>query len=188
MRICRFDQNKLGIVEGDVIKDVTQVANQLPTLRWPLPHGDLFIAHLDQMIPLMKEAAKSAPSIPLSQVKLLSPVANPSRIIAAPLNYKLHVDEASNPDINHGVHMPGHEGFTTPIDKYGLFLKSQTGLIGAGETVELMWLDRRNDHEVELGVVIGKGGRNISRDDAISHVAGYSIALDMVVQIGRAHV
>ncbi len=182
MRICRFDQNKLGIVEGDVIKDVTQVANQLPTLRWPLPHGDLFIAHLDQMIPLMKEAAKSAPSIPLSQVKLLSPVANPSRIIAAPLNYKLHVDEASNPDINHGVHMPGHEGFTTPIDKYGLFLKSQTGLIGAGETVELMWLDRRNDHEVELGVVIGKGGRNISRDDAISHVAGYSIALDMVVR------
>lgn len=182
MRICRFDDGKLGIVEGDMVKDVSAVAQKLPALRWPLAHGDHFIAHLDEMIPLMREAAKTAPAIPLANVKLLSPVANPPRVIAAPLNFALHVQEASNPAINHGVHMPGHEGFATPIDKYGLFLKSQTGLIGAGETVVLQWPDRRNDHEVELGVVIGKGGRHISRDDAMNHIAGYSIALDMVVR------
>ncbi|MBM3606928.1 MAG: fumarylacetoacetate hydrolase family protein [Alphaproteobacteria bacterium] len=182
MKICRFDDNKLGVVEGDSVKDVSAVARQLPAVTWPVPHGDLFIAHLDKMIPLMREAAKTAPAIPLAKVKLLSPVANPPRIIAAPLNYALHVQEAADPALNHGVHMPGHEGFATPIDKYGLFLKSQTGLIGAGETVVLQWLDRRNDHEIELGVIIGKGGRNISREDALKHVAGYSIALDMVVR------
>lgn len=182
MKICRFNDGKLGVVEGDIVKDVSAVAGKLPAMRWPLPHGDQFIAHLDEMIPLMREAAKTAPAIALSDVKLLSPVANPPRVIAAPLNFALHVQEASNPAINHGVHMPGHEGFATPIDKYGLFLKSQTGLIGAGETVVLQWPDRRNDHEVELGVVIGKGGRHISRDDAMNHIAGYSIALDMVVR------
>lgn len=182
MRICRFNDDRLGVVENDIVKDVTSVADKLPLLRWPVPKGDHFIAHLDQMIPLIREAAKTAPSIPLKDVKLLSPVANAPRVIAAPLNYKLHVQESANPAINHGVHMPGHEGFATPIDKYGLFLKSQTGLTGAGEPVQLHWRDRRNDHEVELGVVIGKGGRNISREDALNHVAGYAIALDMVVR------
>ncbi len=46
----------------------------------------------------------------------------------------------------------------------------------------LQWRDRRNDHEVELGIVIGEGGRNISRENALNHVAGYAIALDMVVR------
>lgn len=182
MKICRFDDGKLGIVEGDAVKDVSQVAKLLPALHWPVAPGDHFIANLATMLPAMAEAAKTAKSIPLKDVKLLSPVANPARVIAAPLNYQLHVDEASNPAINHGVHMPGHEGYNTPIDKYGLFLKSQTGLIGPSELVHLHWPERRNDHEVELGVVIGKGGKNISREDALSHIAGYAIALDITVR------
>ncbi|HEY8580680.1 MAG TPA: fumarylacetoacetate hydrolase family protein, partial [Beijerinckiaceae bacterium] len=103
-------------------------------------------------------------------------------VIAAPLNYPLHVQESANPAINHGVHMPTHEGFATPIDKYGLFLKSQTGVIGAGEKVVLHWPGRRNDHEVELAVVIGRGGKDIARDDALACVAGYSIGLDITVR------
>jgi 2-keto-4-pentenoate hydratase/2-oxohepta-3-ene-1,7-dioic acid hydratase in catechol pathway len=182
MKICRFDDGRLGVVEGDIVRDVTSVLDALPSLRWPLPLGDQFIANLDKLLPAIREAAKTAKSLPLASVKLDSPVANPPRVIAAPLNYQLHVNEASNPAINHGVHMPSHDGFATPIDKYGLFLKSQTGLIGAGEKVELHWPDRRNDHEVELVIVIGKGGKNISRDAALSHVAGYAIGLDMVVR------
>ncbi len=182
MRICRFNDHRLGVVENNVVKDVTLVTEKLPPLRWPLAHGDHFFANLSTMLPLMREAAKTAVAIPLKDVKLLSPVANPSRVIAAPLNYKLHVEESSNPAINHGVHLPGHDGFDTPIDKYGLFLKSQTGLVGPSQGVKIHWADRRNDHEVELGVIIGKGGKDISREDALSHVAGYSIALDMVVR------
>ena len=134
------------------------------------------------LAPKLREAARSAPARPLASLTLLSPVANPARVIAAPLNYPLHVAESHNPAINHGVHMPTHEGFATPIDKYGLFLKSQTGVIGAGEKVRLHWDGRRNDHEVELAIVIGKGGKTIAREDALNHVAGYCIGLDMTVR------
>lgn len=183
MRICRFNDDRVGVVENDVVKDVTAtVAEKLPAVKWPVPQGDLLIAHLTELLPALQEAAKTAKSLPLKDVKLLSPVANPPRVIAAPLNYKLHVEESANPAINHGVHMPTHEGFATPIDKYGLFLKSQTGLIGPSQDVVLQWRDRRNDHEVELGIVIGKSGRNISRENALDYVAGYAIALDMVVR------
>ncbi|MDB5569654.1 MAG: hypothetical protein JWN93_837 [Hyphomicrobiales bacterium] len=182
MKICRFDDGRVGIVDGDQVRDVTSVLEALPPLRWPLAPGDHFIANLDKMIPLMREAAKTAPAKPLASVTLDSCVANPPRIIAAPLNYPLHVAESANPAINHGVHMPTHDGFDTPIDKYGLFLKSQTGVIGAGQAVQLHWPERRNDHEVELGVVIGKPGKNITRENALNHVAGYCIALDMTVR------
>jgi len=151
-------------------------------VRWPLPTGDLLIANLDALLPKLKDAAVSAPSIPLAQASLDSPVANPPHIIAAPLNYPLHVKESADPAINHGVHMPTHEGFATPIDKYGLFLKSQTGVIGPGQKVILHWPGRRNDHEVELAVVIGRGGKNITRENALSHVAGYCIGLDITVR------
>jgi len=183
MKICRFNNGRVGVVEGDVVKDVTDVVTQsLGPVRWPLPTGDLLIANFDALLPKLKDAAVSAPSIPLAQASLDSPVANPPHIIAAPLNYPLHVKESADPAINHGVHMPTHEGFATPIDKYGLFLKSQTGVIGPGQKVILHWPGRRNDHEVELAVVIGRGGKNITRENALSHVAGYCIGLDITVR------
>jgi 2-keto-4-pentenoate hydratase/2-oxohepta-3-ene-1,7-dioic acid hydratase in catechol pathway len=182
MRLCRFDHDRLGVVEGDTVRDVSAVLDRLPALRWPLPPGDPLIARLSELLPAMREAAKTGREIPLSQVKLLSPVANPAHVVAAPLNYKLHVDESSDPAINHGVHMPSHEGFATPIDKFGLFLKSQTGLIGPSEEIELHFPDRRNDHEVELAVIIGKPAKNVKRADAMDYIAGYSIGLDITVR------
>jgi 2,4-didehydro-3-deoxy-L-rhamnonate hydrolase len=61
-------------------------------------------------------------------------------------------------------------------------MKSNTSLVGPGEGVALRFPDRRNDHEVELAMIIGQGGSDISRDDALSHVAGYAIGLDMTVR------
>jgi 2-keto-4-pentenoate hydratase/2-oxohepta-3-ene-1,7-dioic acid hydratase in catechol pathway len=183
MKICRFDDDRVGVVDGDIVRDVTDaVAAALPPMRWPLPIGDVFIANLATVLPAIEAALPSARATPLSGVSLKSPVANPPHVIAAPLNYPLHVQEAADPAINHGVHMPAHDGFATPIDKYGLFLKSHTGVIGPGQKVILHWPGRRNDHEVELAVVIGRGGKNISRDDALSHIAGYCIGLDITVR------
>lgn len=183
MKICRFDDERVGVVENDVVRDVTEaVAAVLPAAAWPFPVGDIFIANLDRVLPAIAAALPAARKLPLSGISLKSPVANPPHIIAAPLNYPLHVQESADPAINHGVHMPTHEGFATPIDKYGLFLKSQTGVIGAGQPVVLHWPGRRNDHEVELAVVIGRGGKNIARKDALSHVAGYCIGLDITVR------
>jgi len=55
-------------------------------------------------------------------------------------------------------------------------------LVGPGDGVALRFADRRNDHEVELAMVIGQGGSDIARADALSHVAAYAIGLDMTVR------
>jgi 2,4-diketo-3-deoxy-L-fuconate hydrolase len=176
MRICRFDENRLGVVEGDYVFDVTKALEVLPTYRWPLPQGDALIAHLPNIVEQARALRASATKRPLADVRLLSPVANPSKIIAAPVNYMKHVEEArADAGINFGADIK-------TIDHYGLFLKSNTSLIGPGHPVRLPNLDRRMDHEVELAVVIGKEGEHISASAAMGYVAGYSVALDMSIR------
>jgi len=68
------------------------------------------------------------------------------------------------------------------IRQIGLFLKATSSVVGPHEGVALQHLDRRNDHEAELAVVIGKAGRNITRAQALSHVAGYAVGLDMTAR------
>jgi 2-keto-4-pentenoate hydratase/2-oxohepta-3-ene-1,7-dioic acid hydratase in catechol pathway len=75
-----------------------------------------------------------------------------------------------------------HDNQVAPIHKAGLFLKATSSLVGPGAGIALRKLDRRNDHEVELAVVIGKEGNNISRSDALDHVAGYAIGLDITIR------
>jgi len=182
MRLCRYDDNRLGLVEGYTLRDVTRATEKLPQLRWPFPHGDQLIASLDTIRHAIGNAAEASPRRLITEVKLLSPVANPPRIIGAPLNYKLHVDETADPSINHGVPLANYDGFETPIDKHGLFLKSQTGAAGPGEGIEIKFPGRRNDHEVELAVIIGRGGKNIPRGYAMDHIAAYTIGLDITVR------
>jgi 2-keto-4-pentenoate hydratase/2-oxohepta-3-ene-1,7-dioic acid hydratase in catechol pathway len=182
VKLCRFDDNRLGLVEGDTVRDVSAALEVLPPLRWPLPPGDPLVTHLDAVRVRVAELAPAAPCHPLDTVRLLSPVANPARVIGAPLNYHDHVTEAADPAIHHGVHLAGHEGFARPVDKFGLFLKSPTGLVGPADGVELVFPERRTDHELELVAVIGRGGRHIPRAAALEHVAGYAIGLDMTVR------
>ncbi len=176
MKICRFNDNRLGVVEGDMVRDVTAAADLLPTLRWPLPVGDLFMAHFDTLKARMAELAPTAPKLPLRGLKLLSPVANPSKIIGAPVNYVDHLEEAKKDTaISHGHTLK-------PISEWGLFLKASSSLVGPGEGVAQRFQDRRNDHEAEMAVVIGRTANNVSREAAMDYVAGYCIGLDMTVR------
>lgn len=176
MRICRFDENRLGVVADGLVHDVTSVIDDLPALRWPLPRGDHFFNNLDRLLPRMAAVARTVPGKPVSGVKLLSPVANPGKIVAAPVNYKLHLDESrADSQINFGTQVK-------TIDDYGLFLKATSSVIGAGDVVVADWPDRRIDHEIELAFVIGKQGFRIAEEDALSHVAGYMIGLDMTIR------
>ena len=183
MKICRFNDNRVGLVEGDQVFDVTAITEELPAQRWPIAPGDLLIANLDRLADALRAARATATPVPLSSVTLLSPVANPSKIIAAPLNYQLHVAEsAADSQIHNGVHLPGYEGFASPVAKFGVFLKAPSSIVGAGEGVRIAYPGRRNDHEVELAVVIGRACKDVSREDAFSVIAGYAIGLDMTVR------
>jgi 2-keto-4-pentenoate hydratase/2-oxohepta-3-ene-1,7-dioic acid hydratase in catechol pathway len=176
MRICRYDDDRLGVVSNGLVHDVTAVADELPALKWPLPRGDHFFNNLDRLRPRIEAMAKTVPGKPVSEVKLLSPVANPGKIVAAPVNYKLHLDESrADTQINFGTQVK-------TIDDYGVFLKATSSMIGAGDVVVADWPERRIDHEIELAFVIGKQGFRIAEEDALSHVAGYMIGLDMTIR------
>ena len=178
MRLCRFGSGSLGLVDGSTVRDVTAALDVLPASRYPLPEYDLMIASLDRVVERAKAIARDAPAMPLAGLTLLSPVANPGKIICAPVNYQKHLDEVRDQSQLHH----GNAGHTAPIHTAGLFLKASSALAGAGEGIALRKLDRRNDHEVELAVVIGKRGTNVSRQDALGHVAGYAIGLDITIR------
>ena len=177
MKICRYDDNRIGIVRDDVVYDVTSVVEaELPAYRYPLPIGDQLIANLEAMRPKLEQAADSADGKPIVGVEFRSPVANPTKIIGVPQNYEDHAQEATaDTGISQGL--PRRK-----MEDQGLFLKANSALIGPSDGVAVRFSDRRTDHEAELGVIIGREGSDISYDDALSYVSGYAIAMDMVVR------
>ena len=176
MRLCRFDDNRLGLVREDTVHDVSAALDLLPPMRWPLPPGDLLIGNLPRLKPEIERIAAKAPAKPLASVKLLSPVANPTKIMGAPINYKDHVEESKK---DQGI---AYGRVLKSIGEFGLFLKANSALVGPGEGVALRFPDRRNDHEAELAVIIGRTGTKIPKAEALSYIAAYAIGLDMTVR------
>jgi 2-keto-4-pentenoate hydratase/2-oxohepta-3-ene-1,7-dioic acid hydratase in catechol pathway len=176
VKICRFDDDRIGLVENGVILDVTAALDELPSERYPYPPGDALITHLDRLRPRIAAVAKGALAIDPADVKLRSPIANPTKLICAPVNYQKHYHEgAEDPEIHHGRHL-------AKIQEVALFLKATSALAGPGDGIRLRHLNRRNDHELELALVIGRTADRVSRKEAMSYVAGYTIGLDMTVR------
>jgi len=176
MKICWFGDNQLGLVEGDTVRDVSAALKVLPPPRFPAPKGDPLIANLPLIRAEIQKIAPDAKTFAVKDVRLLSPVASPTKIIGTPVNYLKHIEEA---DAQRDVFSNRNRG---SIEEQGLFLKATSSLVGPGEGVKLRFLDRRTDHEMELGVVIGTFANNIAEARALDYVAGYCIALDMVVR------
>jgi 2-keto-4-pentenoate hydratase/2-oxohepta-3-ene-1,7-dioic acid hydratase in catechol pathway len=178
MRFCRFNGNRLGLVEGDQIIDVTPALEVIPAQRWPLPEHDLLIAHLDEVLARANAIKASAPRLPIGSVVFNAPVANPGKIVNAPINYQKHINEAvDDKGIAHGRDLKGKH-----ITDWGLFLKATSSMIGFGEEVRLRKPERRNDHEIELAVIIGRTANKVKAADALKYVAGYSMGLDMTIR------
>jgi len=178
LRICRFDDNRLGVVDGTSVRDVTAALEVIPPAHYPFPAHDAFIAHLGDVVARARALAPSAPVLPLDSVRLLSPVANPGKLVAAPVNYEKHLAEVKS-DASLHQNTAGH---TLTIHKAGVFLKATSSLAGAGDGVELRVPDRRTDHEVELAFVIGRTASRVRRADALRYVAGYTIGLDISIR------
>jgi 2-keto-4-pentenoate hydratase/2-oxohepta-3-ene-1,7-dioic acid hydratase in catechol pathway len=168
MRICRFTlkadaeaRPRLGLFEDGGVRDVTAVAEALPALRWPLPPGDQLIANLADLRPRIEALAKDAPLIARETVSLLSPVANPGKLICGVGNWK-----------HHGA----------PLGMLGFLFKVTSALAGEGEGCQIRWPDRTTLHEPELAIVIGRQCANVSEAEALDYVAGYTGGLDMTMK------
>ncbi len=175
MKICRFNESRLGVVEGRNVQDVTAAIDQIPAPSWPQPPGDLMIGNLDTLLPVMHRLRRQSETFSLRDLHLNSPIARPSKIIGAPINYQAHQDEvADDPEL-----MPSSQ--VGSVETHGLFLKAPIP-VGPDDGVRLSFQSRRTDHEVELAIVIGKNCRKVSEDDALDYVAGYTIGLDMTIR------
>jgi len=105
-----------------------------------------------------------AGAVKAADVKLLSPVARPAKIVAIGLNYLDHCEET-------GMAVPER-----PL----IFTKFTTSIIGPGD--DIVWseeLSSEVDYEAELAVVIGKTCRQVSEEEALDYVLGYTAANDV---------
>jgi 2-keto-4-pentenoate hydratase/2-oxohepta-3-ene-1,7-dioic acid hydratase in catechol pathway len=175
MRLCRFRESRLGLVEGDRFRDVTAALDSLPAFRYPFPRHDALIANLDRVTERVRSIAGAEAPAALSSVKLQSPVANPDKIIGAPVNYPKHRDEAPDAQIHAGNALAA-------IHRVGLFLKASSAVAGPSDGIALRHLDRRSDHEVELAVIIGKTATSVPEARAMDVVAAYTIGLDITLR------
>ncbi|MDH3240017.1 MAG: fumarylacetoacetate hydrolase family protein [Alphaproteobacteria bacterium] len=180
MKLCRFDEDRLGVVIDGMIHDISDIQDEIRAgARYDM-RGDAVIAALPEWRGRMEEAAAKVPGKPASEVALLAPVARPSKVMAAPVNYAAHVAEmAAQPHVTGADQGPKRP---SGIQAQGIFLKANSALVGASEGVAIRFPDRRNDHEVELCVIIGKQGSHVTRADALNYVAGYTLGLDMTVR------
>jgi 2-keto-4-pentenoate hydratase/2-oxohepta-3-ene-1,7-dioic acid hydratase in catechol pathway len=135
------------------------------------------VARLDALRDAIDAKAGSLPAMALKDVALICPVASPSKLPSAPTNYQAHAQEMEA-DRNR----PRRDGPTLGIEEAGLFLKANSSVVGPSEGVTPRFPDRRNDYEVELVAIIGRTANNVAVEDALGHVAGYSIGLDMTVR------
>jgi 2-keto-4-pentenoate hydratase/2-oxohepta-3-ene-1,7-dioic acid hydratase in catechol pathway len=95
------------------------------------------------------------------------PVLNPTKIVAAPVNYIAHKEEML---------------VDYTVENAGFFLKSPTSIVGPEDTIRLPFSDRRQDPEVELAAIIGQRAQKIRAKDALEHIFAYTIAIDVTVR------
>ena len=159
MRICRFDDQRVGIVNGDIVADVTDITELLPAERWPRRPGDLLVRNLDTLAPALAGAAAGAAKFSLSEVSLLSPVANPENVIAA------------GAPSDAGSDGPNGNGMDPR-----LFLKPPSGVCGAGAAFAVP-REHPARYGMALAAIVGAAGRDIRPEEALRAIAGYTIGL-----------
>lgn len=151
-----------GVLDGDQVIDLAAAGCPVDET------GDLLriVRGGDAMLERVREALHSPRRrvFDLEEVTVTAPLHNPSKIIAVGLNYIDHCEEAKLPVPKEPV----------------LFTKWPNSITGPYD--ELHWpekVTREVDYEVELGVVIGRRGRNISEKDALDYVCGYTVVNDV---------
>jgi|SRR5579871_2110582 len=160
MKLATFTRGstaELGIIKGDKVLSLSRRAPGLaPDMIYLIANWAALEHDLRNL------ASTSSHDAALSEVKLLAPVRRPGKIFAIGLNYADHIAESKMPKPEHQV----------------WFTKAATSANGPFDVIELT-TPSFVDYEVELVVVIGKGGRRIKAADAPASVFGYCVGNDV---------
>lgn len=155
MKLVRYGAKgaeKPGLMDGDTLRDLSAHVDDISGHIL----GDAKLAELAKIDPATLPAVQGNPRIGAC-------VGNFGKFLCIGLNYSDHAAET-------GAAIPEH-----PI----LFFKANSAIVGPNDDVVMPRGSTHTDWEVELGVVIGKEAKYVSKDNALDHVAGYCIVNDV---------
>jgi 2-keto-4-pentenoate hydratase/2-oxohepta-3-ene-1,7-dioic acid hydratase in catechol pathway len=186
MRLVTYRRNvsaaaTLGVLVDDLVVDVQQLGSREGIA---LPSDmQTFIEEQASTLPQLRallSAATAWPTgaaAPLADVQLLAPIPRPKKnIFGVGLNYRSHVAESAL-SLDTSADLPKQ-----PV----LFSKPPTTVIGPGDAIQHnAALTQQLDWEVELAVIIGKTARRVGLENALDHVFGYSVMIDISARDNR---
>ncbi|MDP3240700.1 MAG: fumarylacetoacetate hydrolase family protein, partial [Reyranella sp.] len=159
MKLCYFNDYRLGVIKGDQVVDVTDAVKDIPHLD----ARDLIvglIARWDAYKAKVEKAAADGKGVPVSGVKLRPPVPKPGNIVCMAVNYMEDGTLPEKPAIN-------------------AFHKAATAVIGDGDTMVLPDAPATIfEGEAEMALVIGKRATRVAPADAFKHIFGYTCFID----------
>jgi 2-keto-4-pentenoate hydratase/2-oxohepta-3-ene-1,7-dioic acid hydratase in catechol pathway len=159
VKLLFFDDFKLGVLQGDAVRDVSHAIRGIPHTG---PHDLIsgLIARFGEHKERLEGAAAQAPSVPLSRVRVRPPLPKPCTIVCMAVNYMEDGTRAEPAPIN-------------------AFLKSPHCVIGHGDTMVLPDVPATIfEGEAEVAVIIGKRASNVRAADAMDYVFGYTNFID----------
>jgi len=175
MRICHYDDHRVGAVVGDRVHPLGDTLIKAGHLGPGYTMLDVIerLANEPAAMKCARFVLQSGSSIPLASVRLLPPVLNPPAIWAAAANYKAHQAEMREK-------MGSEDRAALSKDELmaEFFLKPAASIVGPGGPVILPRVSRDVDFECELCAVIGKAARHVAEDKALDYVFGYTILWD----------
>jgi 2-keto-4-pentenoate hydratase/2-oxohepta-3-ene-1,7-dioic acid hydratase in catechol pathway len=167
MRLVSFARQGIAgfgvLLDDDVVADLTGALPGVHGLRDLLEQGR--VAEAGEV------ARRSSVRLALDELRLLPVIPNPSKVICVGINYVAHAAEAGRTVGDHPV----------------IFQRYAESLIGHGQPLLRPQVSEQFDFEGEIAVVIGKGGDHIAPEDALDHVAGYTLFNDASVRDWQFH-
>ncbi len=163
MKLATFTHNgstRIGVVDGDEVVDLAAAAPDLPREMVG------FLEAGPEALSAAQASVARGPRVALAEVRLEAPIARPPKFLAVGLNYADHVAEG-------GMETPQHPT---------IFNKQSTCVTGPTDPVHVPRVSHVLDYEGELGFVIGRRCRHVSRDDAPDVIAGYLVVDDVTVR------
>lgn len=167
MRIAIYDDDRIGVVAGDeTIVDITDLLQPYEIIG-PEDFLSALTEHFRELSDELHRRVQAGGGKPLTEIRLRSPIKRPTKIVCLVGNYR--------------------EGTDRPLQTLDIFFKSPEAIIGPGDEVVLPPHDASIfHHEGEIAAVIGRDTSDVSQDDAMNHVFGYTVFNDISARgLGR---
>ncbi|RLT09448.1 MAG: FAA hydrolase family protein [Planctomycetota bacterium] len=181
MRLCRFERQQtqqIGFFDDTSVIPLAAAAAKvgvsLPSidgLTTALPGGShrQTVQDIQQRLAQLPAGDLAALRVPTESVKLLVPVASPSKLLLLAGNYSKHIEEGG-----------GKATERTQTFPYVFMKPPLTTLTNPGDPVRIPEVSPNHiDWELELGVIIGRTAKNVKEADALNYVAGYTVVNDI---------